>query len=77
MEETDYFNGLYMDCDNYEDFYSTQSIDRTSLRREISNKEYLLDIIMKQLDINNDDLKKEESFIKAKVRDYKINNILK
>lgn len=43
----------------------------------IENKEILLDTIMKQLGITKSDLENDPSWIKAKIRESKINEILK
>lgn len=41
------------------------------------NRKHLLDAIMNQLGITEEDLEKEPSWIKAKIRESKINQILK
>ena len=41
------------------------------------NRKHLLDTIMNQLGITEEDLEKEPSWIKAKIRESKINQILK
>lgn len=41
------------------------------------NKEILLELIMEQLEINDKDLDRDTDWMKAKIRDYKINNILR
>jgi len=41
-----------------------------------SNKQYLLNVIMRQLDITEDDLENDPSWIKSKVRDANIDKIL-
>ena len=48
--------------------------ERPSYRWE--NKEYLLEVFMKQLGITEDDLENEPSWIKAKVREANINKVL-
>ena len=48
--------------------------ERPSYRCE--NKEYLLEVFMKQLGITEDDLENEPSWIKAKVREANINKVL-
>lgn len=40
------------------------------------NKEYLLEVFMKQLGITEDDLENEPSWIKAKVREANIDKVL-
>lgn len=40
------------------------------------NKNYLMNFILNQLNINMDDLNKDLGFIKNKVRDFKLNSIL-
>lgn len=40
------------------------------------NEKYLLDTIMQLLKINRDDLDKDPSWIKARVRDFKIDEII-
>jgi hypothetical protein len=40
------------------------------------NKQYLLNVIMRQLDITEDDLENDPSWIKSKVRDANIDKIL-
>lgn len=40
------------------------------------NKEYLLEVIMRQIGITNEDLHKDPSWVKAKVRDIKIDKVL-
>jgi len=42
----------------------------------ITNREYLMDLILNQLNINIDDLNKDPGFIKSKVREHKLNSIL-
>lgn len=50
----------------------------TPIKKIISeNKKYLLDAFMNQLGITEEDLQKEPSWIKAKIRESKINQILK
>lgn len=41
-----------------------------------TNKSYLLDVIMKKLNISDEDLNKDTSWIKAKVRDLKLDEVL-
>lgn len=48
--------------------------ERPSYRWE--NKEYLLEVFMKQLGITEDDLENEPSWIKAKVREVNIDKVL-
>ena len=40
------------------------------------NKEYLLEVFMKQLGITENDLENEPSWIKAKVREFNIDTVL-
>lgn len=40
------------------------------------NKEYLLEVFMKQLGINEDDLENDPSWIKAKVREANLEKVL-
>ena len=40
------------------------------------NKEYLLEVFMKQLGINEDDLENDPSWIKAKVREANLDKVL-
>jgi len=40
------------------------------------NKEYLLEVIMNQLGITRDDLEKDPSWVKAKVREANIDKVL-
>lgn len=40
------------------------------------NKEYLVKVMLKQLNLSNDDLEKDVSFIKSKVREHKLDTIL-
>lgn len=40
------------------------------------NKEYLLELIMEQLDITRDDLEKDTSWVKAKIREANIDKVL-
>ena len=40
------------------------------------NKQYLLKVIMNQLGITEEDLEKEPSFIKAKVREMRLDTLL-
>jgi hypothetical protein len=40
------------------------------------NKEYLLEVFMKQLGITEEDLENEPSWIKAKVREFNIDIVL-
>jgi hypothetical protein len=40
------------------------------------NKEYLLEVFMKQLGITEEDLENEPSWIKAKVREFNIDTVL-
>jgi hypothetical protein len=40
------------------------------------NKQYLLKLIMNQLGITEEDLEKEPSFIKAKVREMRLDTLL-
>ena len=49
-------------------------MERPSYRWE--NKEYLLEVFMKQLGITDVDLENEPSWIKAKVRDANIEKVL-
>jgi len=49
-------------------------MERPSYRWE--NKEYLLEVFMKQLGITEDDLENEPSWIKAKVREANIDKVL-
>lgn len=48
--------------------------ERPSYRWE--NKEYLLEVFMKQLGITEEDLENEPSWIKAKVREVNIDKVL-
>jgi len=48
--------------------------ERPSYRWE--NKEYLLEVFMKQLGITENDLENEPSWIKAKVREFNIDIVL-
>ena len=48
--------------------------ERPSYRWE--NREYLLEVFMKQLGINEADLENEPSWIKAKVREANIDTLL-
>lgn len=48
--------------------------ERPSYRWE--NKEYLLEVFMKQLGITEEDLDNEPSWIKAKVREVNIDKVL-
>lgn len=48
--------------------------ERPSYRWE--NKEYLLEVFMKQLGITENDLENEPSWIKAKVREANIDKVL-
>lgn len=48
--------------------------ERPSYRWE--NKEYLLEVFMKQLGITENDLENEPSWIKAKVREVNIDKVL-
>lgn len=48
--------------------------ESTSYRWE--NERYLLDVIMKQLDITVDDLENDPSWIKSKVRENNIDKVL-
>jgi hypothetical protein len=49
-------------------------MERPSYRWE--NKEYLLEVFMKQLGITENDLENEPSWMKAKVRDFNIETVL-
>jgi hypothetical protein len=49
-------------------------MERPSYRWE--NKEYLLEVFMKQLGITENDLENEPSWMKAKVRDFNIEAVL-
>jgi len=49
-------------------------MERPSYRWE--NKEYLLEVFMKQLGITEDQLENEPSWIKAKVREANIDKVL-
>ena len=49
-------------------------MERPSYRWE--NKEYLLEVFMKQLGITEEDLENEPSWIKAKVREVNIDKVL-
>lgn len=40
------------------------------------NKEYLVKVMLKQLNLSNDDLEKDVSIIKSKVREHKLDIIL-
>jgi len=40
------------------------------------NKQYLIKVIMNQLGITEEDLEKEPSFIKAKVREMRLDTLL-
>jgi hypothetical protein len=40
------------------------------------NKEYLVKVMLKQLNLSNDDLEKDVSVIKSKVREHKLDIIL-
>ena len=48
--------------------------ERPSYRWE--NQQYLLEVIMKQLNITNEDLENDPSWIKSKVRDLNIEKVL-
>lgn len=48
--------------------------ERVSPRYE--NKEYLLEVMMKQLGITEDDLENEPSWMRAKVREMNIERVL-
>lgn len=48
--------------------------ERPSYRWE--NREYLLEVFMKQLGITEEDLENEPSWIKAKVREVNIDKVL-
>ena len=41
-----------------------------------TNRQYLLDVIMKKLNITQEDLEKDPSWIKAKVRDLRLDEVL-
>lgn len=41
-----------------------------------ANKAYLLDVIMKKLNISDEDLNKDTSWVKAKVRDLRLDEVL-
>lgn len=43
---------------------------------QYQNKQYLLDVIMKQLGITTDDLEKDPSWVKSKVREANIDKVL-
>ena len=49
-------------------------VERTSYRWE--NREYLLEVFMKQLGIEEADLENDPSWIKAKVREANIEKVL-
>lgn len=49
-------------------------MEKASYRWE--NKEYLLEVFMKQLGITEEDLENEPSWIKAKVREVNIDKVL-
>jgi hypothetical protein len=49
-------------------------MERPSYRWE--NKEYLLEVFMKQLGITEEDLENEPSWIKAKVREANLEKVL-
>ena len=51
-----------------------QMSERPSYRWE--NREYLLEVFMKQLGITEEDLENEPSWIKAKVREVNIDKVL-
>lgn len=40
------------------------------------NRQYLLNVIMKKLEITDEDLEREPSWIKAKVRDLRLDEVL-
>lgn len=41
-----------------------------------TNRQYLLEVIMRKLEITEEDLEKEPSWIKAKVRDLRLDEVL-
>lgn len=41
-----------------------------------TNRQYLLEVIMRKLEITDEDLEKEPSWIKAKVRDLRLDEVL-
>lgn len=52
-------------------------IDKSKSNQQIEeNKKILLDEFMKKIGITEEDLKKESSWIKAKIRDSKISDII-
>lgn len=55
-----------------------QSFDVAAERPSYSyeNKKYLLQIMMNQLGITDDDLEKDPSWIKAKVRELRLDSLL-
>lgn len=52
----------------------SESMERPSY--EYENKKYLLGIMLNQLGITSDDLEREPSWIKAKVRELNIDKVL-
>ena len=61
-----------MDIDD--GYYDEVMSEAPSYRYE--NKEYLLDVIMKQLGITESDLENDPSWIRAKVRESNIDKVL-
>lgn len=56
------------------DSYDEVMSERTSYRWE--NKEYLLEVMMKQLGITEADLENDPSWMRAKVREMNIEKVL-
>ena len=56
------------------EMHAGEMTERPSYRWE--NKEYLLEVFMKQLGINEDDLENDPSWIKAKVREANLDKVL-
>jgi aconitase A len=67
----------YSDYDEWIDnkYYYEYKIDK-SIQKIEDNKKILLDEMIRKIGITEEDLKKDSSWIKAKIRDSKISDII-
>jgi hypothetical protein len=68
---------VFEDYYNYNDYVLDYKVDKSHITKQIEdNKRILLDEMMGKIGITEEDLKKDISWIKAKIRDSKISDII-